>query len=144
MRWGRIVIGGLLTEAIIIAGFLALLFATRLAGAPTIALPETPLDFANAIVSSFAVTLAAAIWVCRRVESSHVLHGVLVGVVAIAIFVLLTQARPEPLLYVLAHGLKIAGGATGGYIVKRQRLARVASVRTDGVPVISWNRGNRE
>jgi hypothetical protein len=85
LRWGRIVIGGVLTEAIIIAGFLALLFATRLAGAPTIALPETPLDFANAIVSSFVVTLAVAMWVCRPVKASHVLHGALVGVAATAI-----------------------------------------------------------
>jgi hypothetical protein len=123
LRWGRIVIGGFLTEAVIIAGFFALLFATRLAGAPEVALPETPVDFANAIISSFGVTFLFALWVCRRVESHHVLHGVLVGVVAILIFVLLTQAEPEPPLYILAHGLKIVGGATGGYVAKRKRIA---------------------
>jgi uncharacterized MnhB-related membrane protein len=81
LHWGRIVIGGFLTEAVIIAGFFALLFATRLAGAPEVALPETPVDFANAIISSFGVTLLFALWVCRRVDSHHVLHGALVGVV---------------------------------------------------------------
>lgn len=123
MHWGRIVIGGVLTEAVIMAGFLALLFATRLAGAPTIALPETPLDFANAIVSSFGVTLVFAYWVCRRVESHHVLQGALVGVVGILIFVLITQAEPEPPLYILAHALKMVGGALGGHLAKRKRLA---------------------
>jgi len=123
IRWGRIVAGGFLVEAIIIAGFFAILFGTRLAGAPTIALPETPIDFANAIISSFVVTLLVARWVCRPVEAHHVLHGVLVGVVAILIFVALTQARPEPALYILAHGLKLAGGATGGYLAKRKRVA---------------------
>jgi hypothetical protein len=123
LRWGRIVIGGFLTEAVIIAGFFALLFATRLAGAPEVALPETPVDFANAIISSCGVTRRFAVWVCRPVESHHVLHGVLVGVVAILIFVLLTQAEPEPPLYILAHALKIVGGATGGYVAKLKRIA---------------------
>jgi hypothetical protein len=127
IRWGRIVAGGFLTEAIIIAGFFALLFATRLAGAPNIALPETPLDFANAIIASFVVTLLVTRWVCRPVESHHVLHGVLVGVVAILIFVALTQARPEPPLYILAHGLKLAGGATGGYLAAKRMRVTTAS-----------------
>jgi hypothetical protein len=48
LRWSRILIGGLLTETIILGLFLTLLLVTRLAGAPTIALPETPLDFASA------------------------------------------------------------------------------------------------
>jgi hypothetical protein len=123
IRWGRIVMGGFLTEVVIMAGFFTLLVVTRLAGAPDIALPETPIDFVNAIVSSFVVTLLWALWVCRRVESHHVLHGVLVAVVAILIFVLITGAEPEPPLYILAHGLKIVGGATGGHIAKRRRIA---------------------
>jgi hypothetical protein len=131
IHWGRIVIGGFLTEAIIIAGFLALLLATRLAGAPTIALPETPIDFTNAIVSSLVVTFACTLWVCRPVEAHHVVHGLLVGVTAILIFVGLTGAEPEPILYIVAHGLKLVGGAAGGMVAaKRRRVAQ-----PEGAPV---------
>ena len=131
IRWPRILIGGLLTETIILGLFLALLWGTRLAGAPTIALPETPLDFANAMISSLVVTFGCAYWVCRKVESHVVLHGLLVGVTAIFIFVLLTQAEPEPPLYIVAHGLKLVGGAAGGLLAARRRSA----VQSQGAPV---------
>jgi len=44
------------------------------------------------------------------VQSRFVVHGLLVGVVAAVIYVALTLARPEPMAYVIAHGLKLLGG----------------------------------
>jgi hypothetical protein len=47
------------------------------------------------------------------------LHGILVGVVATLLYVGLTLGRPEPLAYLVAHVLKILGGAAGGRVASR-------------------------
>lgn len=65
---------------------------------------------------------ALAIWVCRHVESGFVLHGALVGVVAALIYLILARCQPEPLLYKIAHGLKVAGGMAGGVVASRRKL----------------------
>jgi hypothetical protein len=59
--------------------------------------------------------------VCRRIESHFILHGTLVGVVVALIYVALTRAQPEPLAYIVAHALKLAGGACGGFFAERRR-----------------------
>jgi len=62
-----------------------------------------------------------ALWVCRRTESNFILHGTLVGVVAALIYIALTRAQPEPLAYIVAHALKLVGGACGGFVAQRRR-----------------------
>jgi putative membrane protein (TIGR04086 family) len=62
-------------------------------------------------------------WVGGRVESRFVLHGVLVGLVAMLIYIALTRAQPEQLAYVLAHVLKLLGGAAGGLVAGRRKSA---------------------
>ncbi len=61
-----------------------------------------------------------ALWVCRRIESHFILHGTLVGVVAALIYVALTRAQPEPFAYIMAHALKLVGGASGGFVAQRR------------------------
>ena len=58
---------------------------------------------------------------CRRIESHFILHGTLVGVVAALIYVALTRAQPEPFSYIVAHALKLLGGACGGFVSERRR-----------------------
>ena len=70
---------------------------------------------------SFVTCFLGALWVCRRVESHFILHGTLVGVVAALIYVALTRAQPEPFAYIVAHALKLAGGACGGFFSQRRR-----------------------
>ena len=60
-------------------------------------------------------------WVGRGVASRFVLHGLLVGVVAMVIYVALTLARPEPVAYLIAHGLKLLGGAAGGWLAGQRK-----------------------
>jgi hypothetical protein len=62
-----------------------------------------------------------ALWVCRRVESHFILQGTLVGVVAALIYIALTRAQPEPLAYIVAHALKLMGGACGDFVAQRRR-----------------------
>jgi putative membrane protein (TIGR04086 family) len=67
-----------------------------------------------------------ALWVGRRIDSSFVLHGMLVGVVATLLYVGLTLARPEPIPYLVAHVLKILGGAAGGFLSSRRKATTSA------------------
>ena len=51
---------------------------------------------------------------------AFILHGILVGLVATLIYVALTRFQPEPAAYIVAHFLKLAGGALGGYVASRR------------------------
>jgi putative membrane protein (TIGR04086 family) len=110
IHWGRIIVGGILAE-------IALILAIVPAG---LKLGETFLHY-TAGPGSFIFCLLGALWVCRRVESRFVLHGILVGVVAALFYIGLTRLQPEPLAYIIAHVLKLGGGALGGYLAERRR-----------------------
>jgi hypothetical protein len=68
--------------------------------------------------------------VSRRVESRFVLHGALVGIVAILFYLALAWGQPEPLLYKIAHGLKVAGGMGGGLVAWRQKVPQRSIAHT--------------
>jgi len=110
IHWGRILLGGLLAEVALILAIvpLGLRFGDRF-------LHDT------APPGSFLMCFLGALWVGRRIESRFILHGTLVGVVAALIYVTLTRAQPEPFAYIVAHVLKIMGGACGGFVAQRRR-----------------------
>jgi putative membrane protein (TIGR04086 family) len=110
IRWGRILLGGFLAEVALIIAIVPL----------GLRLGDNFLHY-TAPPGSFLTCFLGAIWVCRRIESRFILHGTLVGVVAALIYVALTRAHPEPFAYVMAHALKLAGGACGGFIAQRRR-----------------------
>lgn len=118
IHWARALIGGFLAEASVFAivipvfmiwGQHALLYA-----APS---------------ASLVMCFLFALWVGRRLESGFVSHGMLVGVAATFLYVGLTLARPEPFAYLVAHGLKILGGAGGGAFAGWRRAATTATGR---------------
>jgi putative membrane protein (TIGR04086 family) len=110
IHWLRVLLGGFLAEVSLIALVIpvSLLFGKQ------------TLPFV-ALLGSLLACFLFALWVGRRIDSRFVLHGILVGVVAALIYVGLTLARPEPLAYLAAHGLKIIGGAAGGFIAARRQ-----------------------
>jgi len=110
IRWLRVLIAGFLAEILVIALVIpiSLLFG------------KNTLTYAAPAASLLACFLLA-IWVGRRLDSLFVLHGVLVGVVATLIYVGLTRGGPEPVAYLVAHGLKILGGAAGGFVAARRQ-----------------------
>ena len=115
IHWGRVWIGGFLAEVGIFAVFIP---AVLLFG-------EEPARY-TVPPAAFVMTFLFAVWVGRGIESRFVLHGILVGVVATLLYVGLTLAQPEPLLYIVAHGLKILGGAAGARVAgKRKSTATV-------------------
>jgi len=110
MHWVRVLIGGFLAETLLILIVIPI----------SMKFGQTPLLYV-APVGSLLTCFLFAWWVGGRIESRFVLHGVLVGVVAALIYVALTRARPEPLAYVVAHVLKLVGGAVGGLLAGRSR-----------------------
>src|ERR1700675_4181833 len=118
IHWGRILLGGLLAEVALILAIVPL----------GLHLGENFLHY-TAPPGSFITCFLGALWVCRRIESRFILHGILVGVVAALIYVGLTRAQPEPFAYIVAHALKLVGGACGGFVAQRRR-DRLAATRS--------------
>src|SRR5215216_6800824 len=108
IHWGRILVAGFLSEVAVFAIFFLLLFAATLAGVPELARPMSPLDYADALVSSFVMVFLFTLWVGKRIESAFVTHGVLIGVVGILLFMVMwlatTRSVAQPVLYLVAHG----------------------------------------
>ena len=112
IHWLRVLIGGFLAEAALVA--VAIPVALKFGQGPLLYI---------APAGSLVLCFLFGMWVGRGVESRFVLHGMLVGVVATLIYVGLTRAQPEPFAYLLAHGLKLLGGAAGGFIAGQRRPA---------------------
>ena len=76
---------------------------------------------ASILIASAAMPFVFALWVCRRVESRFVVHGAIVGIVAALVYMAIAWGQPEPLLYKIAHGLKVVGGIAGGLVASRRK-----------------------
>ena len=85
---------------------------------------------ASILIASAAMPFGFAVWVGRRIESRFVLHGALVGLVAALVYMGLAWGQPQPLLYKIAHGLKVIGGAAGGVVASRRKSAGRPVVQT--------------
>jgi|SRR5208337_5553508 len=105
LRWGRVIVGGVSAELAVFAIVFPVLhfFGQRA-------------FLVSILVASVAMPFLFALWVCRRVNSNFVLHGVLVGVVAALMYVIVAWGQPEPPVYKIAHGLKLVGGLLGGVV----------------------------
>jgi hypothetical protein len=110
MHWVRILIGGFLAEA----GLILLVIPVAIKWG------QHPLLYL-APAGSLVLCFLFGFWVGRGLKSRFVVHGLLVGAVAIAIYLALTRLQPEPWAYIVAHGLKLAGGASGGWLAGRNR-----------------------
>jgi putative membrane protein (TIGR04086 family) len=111
IHWIRIFLGGLLAEVALILAIVPL----------GLRLGDNFLHY-TAPPGSFIMCFLAALWVGRRIESRFILHGTLVGAVAALIYVALTRAHSEPFAYIVAHALKLVGGACGGFVAQRRHL----------------------
>lgn len=112
IHWVRACIGGLLAE---IAAFAIVFPARSLFGQRAF--------LASILVASALMPFVFAVWVCSRVESRFALHGALVGIVAVLFYLALARGQPQPLLYRIAHGLKIVGGVAGGVVASRRKTS---------------------
>jgi len=122
LRWGRIVAGAFLLEVVLIA---VLIPPMQIFGL------EKVIPFVSPAV--FLLGFGVAWWILRKVPHRAVMHGMLIGIVATAIYLLLALANPDgissiiaaygPFTFIVGNGLRILGCAAGGYVVGR-RLPR--------------------
>ncbi len=119
MRWGRAIAGGVIAEVLLIIAVM-----------PGFAMGSEPVVTWTAVIGSPVMTFLAALWVSRRLESQFVLHGAVVGLTAMLIYLIPIVAGgvEQPMVYWLAHGLKILGGAAGGlFAARRVATATIAA-----------------
>jgi hypothetical protein len=105
---------------VLVGGFLAELLVFAIVF-PVLYLFGQRAFLASILIASAVMPFILAVWVGRRIESHFVLHGALVGLVAALFYVGLAWGQPQPLLYKIAHGLKVAGGVAGGVVASRRK-----------------------
>jgi uncharacterized membrane protein HdeD (DUF308 family) len=114
LHWGRVIVGGVVAELAVFA----IVF-------PVLHFFGQSAFLTSILIASAVLPFVFALWVARRIESHFVLHGALVGIVAALVYVILAWGQPEPLLYKIAHGLKIVGGLLGGVVAANRSPDRV-------------------
>ena len=120
MRWGRVLAGGLLAEAMLIVVVI-----------PGAMMGNQHVVIWSAVIGAPVVTFLAALWVCRPLESSFVLHGTLAGLAAMLIYLIpiLAGGIDQPPVYWVGHALKVAGGAAGGMFAAKRAAGAVGIAR---------------
>jgi hypothetical protein len=134
IRWGRIVIGAVLLEAVLIVAAIPLLgfVANPLAPGAQNASGDYTIFFVSVTVACFVVGTLAGWWVARPLSSQFMLHGALTGIVATAIYLAICSIPPTtipavvaaygPFWFFLANGLRIIGATLGAASHGRKRL----------------------
>jgi len=124
LLWGRAVLYGLLTEMLLVVVFVICLATGMPAAVITTA----------AVVGSFVLPFWFATILSRRLQDRFVLHGLLIGGAAFAIYMTMyaigrvfqPNAGTQPIAYWIAHALKLTGGAAGGALASRRSRERGA------------------
>ena len=119
IRWGWILLGGFLAELLV---FVLVIPLSLVAGQNSMTYTAPP--------GSFIAAMLFGMWVAKKAQHRQVLHGLLVGVVAMLLYIGISSGRPEPLAYIIAHVLKVLGGTAGGWIaLKRTATKTVAGAQ---------------
>jgi hypothetical protein len=139
IRWGRIAVAAVLSEALVVAVVIVTTTAYRFLIAPgrTAAEYESFGDLAGYYVAPAAAGLATffgALWVGRKLTSAFLANGTLVGAAAVVLTGgLIFVAKPENrFMYGVSFVLRILGGYIGGAVAQRMSSRRTASLSTFG------------
>jgi hypothetical protein len=121
MRWWWILLGAFLAESVTVV--LIMLLRLAYGQAAFVSSAQLPAFGRYAFLAGvFGSLLFFAFWVARKAITRPIVHGLLVGVAAVLIYELLTFGLPIPTTwyYFFVHGLKLLGGAAGGYLGARR------------------------
>ena len=112
IHWALVILGGILAELAVFA----IVF-------PTLHFFGQRAFLASILMASALMPFLFALWLCRRVESRFMLQGALIGLAAALFYsaLALGLGQTQPLLYKIAHVLKVVGGACGGLVASRQK-----------------------
>ncbi len=123
IRWRRVVLAGFLAEVALIVVAVPLFFLPNAATVLNLVIPP----------ASFVVLIGFGWWAARGAQRSHVLNGALAGLAGVVLYIALVMSASAighrdiwasfTPAYMLAHALKIAGGAVGGWLAGRRAAA---------------------
>ena len=133
VRWMRVIIAGVLTEACVVLLIVIVVTAYKYAVSPTEADYQMFAGRVGFYVGVFGGALTAfvfALWVGRSLRADFLTNGFLVGCVAALLHVgLLAASKAEfQVAYVVADALKLVGGALGGYVAQKSHSRSHSSV----------------
>jgi putative membrane protein (TIGR04086 family) len=123
IRWVRVLLAGFLAEVALVAVAVPLYFTPNAQAALNWGIPP----------ASFVVLIPFGWWAARGAPRSQVLNGFLAGLAGVLLYLCLVVvgsavAHTDPMAsmtppYLLAHALKLAGGALGGWLAGRKSAA---------------------
>ena len=131
IRWGRIILAAVLLEIAITAVVMpvGLMFGNPLSTDPAGVGNTTPY-FVCAAAGCAIMGFIFGAWAARKAGARHGLHGLLVGITALALYIALGSLAPGGLaaiitayglpLYILFNVLRTLGAWTGGMYAGRQ------------------------
>jgi hypothetical protein len=125
IRWFRVFLAGFLAEVALIV-----------VAVPFFALLKDPAPALNLVIppASFVMLIPFGWWAARGLPRSQVLNGFLAGLAGVVLYLALVIVSAELFrqgnlaasmrpAYLLAHVLKLAGGALGGWLAARKSAA---------------------
>jgi hypothetical protein len=131
IRWTRVILAAVLSEAGVIAVLLAVIAVYSSLIAPGMTDAEYQslgprVGYYVAPIAGAVTTFLMVLWVGRKLDTRHVANGVWVGVVSVILTVgFVFSARPEDrLMYAVAFVLRIVAGYLGGLVSQRRSVNR--------------------
>jgi hypothetical protein len=126
MRWLRAILGGVLAEVLVLVLILPVAVAVGFDLSTGDPASVPPALNAAIVIASFVAPLLLTQWVARRLATDFLVHGLLVGVTAFAVYMIpmILSGESQPLVYWIAHAMKILGGLTGGAVAARRYAVR--------------------
>ena len=123
VRWVWIVVGAFVAEVL---GFAVLMCIRVLHGyGPLAPDPLSAVGNAAFMIELFVVFMLFGWWIARGARELVFVNGLLVGVAAVLIYEVVARGSgasiPLSAQYLLAHAVKVAGAAAGGWTAARQR-----------------------
>ena len=83
----------------------------------------------SAPAASFAMTFVFGFWVARKVRARFFVHGTLVGLAAALLYIAMSGGQSVPWAYIVAHFLKVLGGALGGLLAQKRASSIAPATR---------------
>ena len=131
MRWGRIIVGGILLEGgLLVIAVPILAFVPNPFSGPATGGADFTAFYASVAAACFVAGLLGGAWVSRAVVSARVLHGALSGIIATLIYLAICSVPPNSIAMVAAgyglavfiaiNTLRIAGATVGAAFAGRR------------------------
>ena len=115
IRWGWVVLGAVLANVAVTALITPI---ALIDGQERLGYVAPPAAF----VGVFAVSY----WIARKAPQRAILHGLLIGTIAMLIFIPIEMSQEITFAHILSSLLKVLGGAAGGFAVAKRAASKPA------------------